>query len=175
MGSRKSETGVAPPPDTTPPADGFVPAHATRSATIHLHAPPDRVFPLFTPEGERLWVPGWLPRYLWPTDGAAQVGMTFLTEHEGRETTWMVADFDPGRRAVYTRVTTGLSAVRVEVLCAPDGDGTAANIRYDYVGLTPAGNASIEQITETRYAEWMDEWERAVNAYLATGFAAHHG
>lgn len=53
---------------------GFTPAHATRSAAIHLHAPADRVFPLFTPEGERLWVPGWNPRYLWPANGAAQVG-----------------------------------------------------------------------------------------------------
>jgi Polyketide cyclase / dehydrase and lipid transport len=158
-------TSLAPPADAPSSADRFVPAHATRSATIHLHAPPGRIFPLFTPEGERLWVPGWSPRYLWPADGAAQVGMTFLTEHEGRESTWIVADFDAGRRAVYTRVTAGLSAVRIEVRCEPDGDGTAATIRYDYVGLTPDGNASIEQMTEARYAEWMDEWEREINAY----------
>lgn len=165
MSSRMSDTTPAPPAAST--ADAFTPAHATRSATIHLHAPPDRVFPLFTPEGERLWVPGWNPRHLWPADGATQVGMTFLTEHEGRETTWMVAEFDPGRRAVYTRVTAALSAVRVEVRCEQDGDGTTATIRYDYVGLTPAGNASIEQMTETRYGEFIGEWEGAINAYLA--------
>ncbi|HET7230993.1 MAG TPA: SRPBCC family protein [Longimicrobium sp.] len=153
--------------------DRFVAAHATRSATIHLHAPPDRVFPLFTPEGERLWVQGWSPSYLWPADGSARVGMTFLTEHEGRETTWMIADHDPGRRAVYTRVTAGLNVVRVEVRCAPEGDGTAATVRYDYVGLTQAGNASIEQMTEARYAEWMSEWEDAINTFLTTGSAAH--
>lgn len=175
MSSRMPETVAAPPSGATPPADGFVPAHATRSATIHLHATPDRVFPLFTPEGERLWVPGWSPRYLWPADGAAQAGMTFLTEHEDRETTWMVADFDPARRAIYTRVTPGLSTVRVEVVCEPHGDGTAATVRYDYVGLAPAGNASIEQMTEERYREWMGEWERAINAYLVAKPVPRHG
>ena len=167
MSSRAPEATLAPPTDAIPPTDGFVAAHATRSATIHLHAPPDRVFPLFTPEGERLWVPGWNPRYLWPAAGTTRVGMTFLTEHEGRETTWMVADFDPGRRAVYTRVTAGLSAVRVEVRCERAGDGTAATVRYDYVGLSTDGNASIEQMTETCYREWMGEWETAINAHLS--------
>lgn len=94
--------------------------------------------------------------------------MTFVTEHEGRESTWMVADLDPGRHALYTRVTPGLSAVRVEVTLAAAGDGTAATIRYDYVGLTPAGNASIEQMTEAHYAEWMGEWEQAINTFLAS-------
>lgn len=166
MSSPAAEMLLVPRSDPTWPAAGFAPAHATRSATIHLHAPPDRVFPLFTPEGERRWVPGWNPRYLWPSDGATQTGMTFLTEHEGRESTWMVADFDPPRRAVYTRVTAGLSVVRVEVRCEPDGDGTAATIRYDYVGLAPAGNDSVEQMTETHYVAWMAEWEAAINASL---------
>ena len=30
-------------------------APATRSGSFHLDAPPDRVFPLFTAEGERAW------------------------------------------------------------------------------------------------------------------------
>ena len=167
MSSLTSETTLA-RTAVTSLANGFVPAHATRVATIHLHAPPERDVPLYTPAGERLWVPGWVPRYLWPADGAAQIGMVFLTEHEGRESTWMVADFDPGRRAVYTRVTAGLSAVRVEVRCAPDGEGTTATIRYYYVGLTAAGNASIEQMTEARYREWMEDWEAAINTYLSS-------
>lgn len=151
------------------PADRFVPAHATRSATLHLDAPPARVFPLFEPEGERQWVSGWAPRYLWPADGAARVGTTFLTQHEGCETTWMLVVHDPGRQVIYSRVTAGLTAVRVEVRCAPAGEGTAATVRYDYVGLTPAGNASIAQMTEARYREWMKEWECAINTYLTTG------
>ncbi|HEU4561952.1 MAG TPA: SRPBCC family protein [Longimicrobium sp.] len=155
--------------------DQFVPAHATRSATLRLDAPPARVFPLFEPEGERQWITGWLPRYLWPADGTARAGTTFLTEHEGRETTWMLAVHDPGRQVIYTRVTAGLSVVRVEVRCAADGDGTSATVRYDYVGLTPAGNASIAQMTEVRFGEWMGEWERAINSWLATGEATDLG
>lgn len=156
-------------------ADRFVPAHATRSGTLRLDAPPARVFPLFEPEGERRWMAGWSPRYLWPVDGTARVGTTFLSEHEGRETTWMLAVYDPGRQVIYTRVTAGLNAVRVEVRCAADREGTIATVRYDYVGLTPAGNASIAQMTEVRFGEWMREWERAINTWLATGEATDFG
>ncbi|HYH81276.1 MAG TPA: SRPBCC family protein [Longimicrobium sp.] len=152
--------------------NSFVAAHATRRGTLHLHAPPAHVFPLFTPEGEREWVPGWSPRYAWPPDGSVRIGTTFFTEHAGRATTWMVASHEPGVRVVYTRVTAGLNAVRVEVSCAPEGEGSAVTVRYDYVGLTPAGNESIEQVTQPRFAEWMREWEQSINTVLAAGSPA---
>jgi hypothetical protein len=83
----------------------------------------------------------------------------------------MLVVHDPGRQVIYSRVTAGLTAVRVEVRCAPEGEGTEATVGYDYVGLTPAGNASVAQMTEVRYHEWMGEWERAINTFLTTGMA----
>jgi muconolactone delta-isomerase len=41
------------------------PMRLTRSATIQLNAGPATVFPLFTPLGERLWVPDWNPTIIY--------------------------------------------------------------------------------------------------------------
>src|SRR5687768_11943930 len=102
---------------------GFVPAHATRSATIRLEAPPERAFGMFTPLGERAWAQGWDPEFLHPLDGEAYEGSVFITRAGGRETIWTTIAHDPPRRAAYSRVTPGLHAVVVEVRLRPSDDG----------------------------------------------------
>ncbi len=44
-----------------------------------MPAPPNQVFPLFTPTGEKLWVDGWDPEAVYPESGATEEGMVFKT------------------------------------------------------------------------------------------------
>jgi hypothetical protein len=124
----------------------FAALRAVRTATIHLHASPDRIFTLFTPEGERAWVPGWNPVHRHPSDGAR---------------------FDAARHATYSRVTPGLHAVVVDVACVGAAEGgTLARVGYTYTALSEDGNATIARQTDEAYAAMMGEWESAINAYL---------
>jgi hypothetical protein len=53
--------------------------HVELRHSIVLSGSIDRVFPLFTPAGEKLWVEGWDPEFLHPTSGETCEGMVFRT------------------------------------------------------------------------------------------------
>lgn len=171
--SRAHAHGTASPPhagmDGDTPA-GFAAAHVRRTGTIHLHAGPERVFPCFTPEGERRWVPGWDPVHRHPADGALQAGGVFVTRAPGEpETVWMVMRHDPRALDVaYARITPGIRAGVVEVRCQPaPGGGTQAHVAYTLTALSPRGNEVLGAFTEDRYAAMLGDWEAAVNRCLA--------
>lgn len=146
---------------------GFTPAHETRTATLRLHAPPERAFPLFEPEGERAWAPGWDPRWMHPLDGRPREGAVFVTGAEGRETIWTITAHEPPARVRYSRVTPGVHAVTVQVRLRPEGPGeTRAEVTYTLTALTPAGNDAVAGMVAS-YDGWMAEWEQAINAALA--------
>jgi hypothetical protein len=149
--------------------DDFAPLHVSRAGRIRLDAPPERVFPLFTPVGERAWVPGWAPRFLWPEGGEARVGTVFLTRAAGeQETIWTVMAYEPGRRVVYARMTPGSRAGIVEVRCEPDGaGGTFADVTYTFTALAPRGNEYLRAFTEDEFRSYVGGWETALNAHLA--------
>jgi hypothetical protein len=145
--------------------------HIRRTGTVAVPAPLERSFPLFTPLGERLWAPGWEPRFQFPADGEPCAGATFTTRGEdGRETIWMMADWDPaGHRVRYARVTPGLKTGTVEVVCTPgDRATTVATVTYELTALTPAGDADLATWTEDWYASYLAEWETQIAAALAT-------
>lgn len=149
----------------------FTPAHETRTATIVLHAQPQQAFPMFEPEGERAWAPGWDPRWLHPLDGRAREGAVFVTGAEGQETTWTITAHEPPAHVCYSRVTPGVHAVTVDVRLRPDGpDQALAEITYTLTALTPAGNRAVEEMV-ARYEGWMVEWEQAINRALDTAAA----
>src|SRR5262249_29173387 len=82
-------------------------APASRLGVFHLDAPPARVFPLFTAEGERSWAPGWEPEML---SGDRERGSVFRTRSHGREVTWIVTGYEPDAcRASYARLVDGLN------------------------------------------------------------------
>ncbi|MBV9281050.1 MAG: SRPBCC family protein, partial [Chloroflexi bacterium] len=129
----------------------FEPRRATRTASIRLNGSPDRVFPLFTPLGERQWAEGWEPIPIYPASGEAEPGAVFSTRHgDGPPTIWTVTVFDPhARRISYVRVAPGSLHVAVDVRCVADGpNGTHATVTYTYTGLSDRGNESIDAMTE---------------------------
>ena len=126
-----------------------------------------RAFPLFTAEGERLWVAGWDPVAHYPADGSPARGGVFSTvDGEGRSTHWVVVDWEPERHRVrYARVTPGVRAGTVEVECRASGEGAAiAQVTYDLVALSPEGDAELETWTEAWYREFLAGWERELAA-----------
>lgn len=133
-----------------------------------MAAPAAEAFSFFSPEGERAWVAGWEPEYLYPADGALREGLTFRTRHGGEETLWLVSHLDAPGAVDYVRVTPGsrLGVVTVRVAAAEDAV-SSVTVTYRLTSLAPAGDAVVAQF-ERAFPEYLAGWERSVGALLTS-------
>lgn len=135
---------------------------------IRLDGPIDRVFELFSPVGEKLWVPGWDPELLHPKGVEWDVGLIFRTKEEQGEAIWIVTRLDRSAHDVeYHRVEPGRYLARVTVRCTALGaNRTEASTEYEFVGLSERGNAEIAEMDDEAYAAKMERWRRWIDEYL---------
>jgi len=155
----------------------LVAQHFTRTQNIHLAAPPERVFPLFDPIGEKQWADGWEPETIYPTSGEVEEGMVFITgSHDEAQVIWTMLAFNAERwRISYLRVTPGSHVARIDIYCEDNLDETTrASISYTFTALTEQGNDYVARFTEEHYQEWMSSWETAINYYLRHGHPLQH-
>ena len=142
----------------------------THEYTQSNFAAPAMVFPLLCPVREAEWVPGWRYRMIYSNSGVAEAGCVFITEENGRETTWVVTEYDAERFQIgFVWVDPGMVATRIRIRLEPSRDFTTAHIQYTYTGLSSAGNREVEQFDESWFRQKMQGWEAAVNHYLTTG------
>jgi hypothetical protein len=134
--------------------------HEAVSNSITLQASADRAFPMFGPLGELAWAgPEWQPEVLWADGPGDREGMVFRQKGE----IWVNVRFDAGARvAEYVRF--GVDVVtRIRVALTPSGDDAcSADVRYDWIAVTEAGNAEVAK----RRAATTIDWDVAINAAL---------
>lgn len=141
--------------------------HVERSGSFTLPSPPERALARFTPEGERLWVPGWQPETLHTPGADLDVeGAVFRTAASGEETLWIVLRLDrEAGLAEYARITPGNRLGTVHVLCAPTANGgTEVRVTYRLTALSPAGDAVLASLSEEAYAGMLADWRTRVAA-----------
>jgi hypothetical protein len=143
-------------------------AEAVHSITLPLAI--DACFPLFTPIGEKTWMPGWDPRFLHPADGRARKGMVFTTGDGAEETVWTVIDYDEADHyARYSRVTPGSRSVLVDIRCASvASQRTEVEVRYTLTGLSESGNTAIRSFIGDAYVAMIEEWRTLILKRLAS-------
>jgi len=142
-------------------------AAATQVGTFHLNAPRERVFPLFTAEGERAWAPGWQPKIL---SGSRERGSAFITTaHSGSTVTWIVTEYRPAEgRVSYARLVQDSNIGIVDVVCTEAADGgTDISVRYTLTAVSEAGRHFVAQfLSEPHYTTMIDEWRVATSKAL---------
>jgi len=169
-----------PPVELEPPEEperetvatpSFVPLHLTRSHAFELPLSAERSFELFTPLGERLWVPGWNPQFLFPTSGALQPGGVFTTRGSGDTlgTIWIVNRVDRLRlRIEYCRVTPESRVAVVEIHVGRVGPETSRVwVRYTFTALSEAGNAYLDALSPAHFAAEIEAWRQMIHEHLA--------
>jgi hypothetical protein len=146
----------------------FVPKSRTFSGTVTLRAVPSEAFPLFSPEGERAWVPGWNPDLLFPIGVDWAEGQLFCTREEYGDAIWIVSRLDVLKwNVLYYRVEPGRYVARIEVRVLPHDDvDSQVSIEYSCVGLSEAGNNDIEAMSPSAYDEKMKRWSAWLGTYL---------
>jgi hypothetical protein len=141
------------------------------SGRFSVSGPADFIFELFSPHGERAWVPNWNPRTLHPPDGSWQRGQIFLTQEEQGEAVWIVTGLNRQEHDVeYHRVEPGRYVARVRVRCTDvDGGSVEVVTSYAFVGLSPEGNDEIAAMTRQAYDAKMTRWQRWIGECLSRG------
>jgi hypothetical protein len=146
----------------------FVARSTEFAGRFSVEAPIDAVFELFSPLGERAWVPGWNPELLHPPNAPWARGQIFRTREETGDAIWIVAELDhQGHLVEYYRVEPERYVVCVRVRCTPSGERrTDVSTVYAFVGLSDGGNSEIGVMTEAAYAEKMKRWEAWIAAHF---------
>ncbi len=140
----------------------------TRVGELMLATDPETAFELFEPAGESRWAAGWSPRFIYPSDGTAQVGAVFARDNEP-QSVWLVADYDrSAHRIVYAVFVPEVRVTRLEINCAArDAGMTRALIAYTHTSLGERGDVYLARFSEDHYAREMQHWQRAIDDHLA--------
>ena len=137
------------------------------SGQFELNVPAKKAIGLFTPEGERGWVPGWSPVYP-GGEPSESPGTVFTTDAGGVDTIWLVQMIDRTECfAAYSRVTPGRHAGTVQVSCDNDPmGGCVVSVAYD-MSLLPGSNPTLlDAYDDASFQEMMNEWAEGVATAL---------
>ncbi len=125
-----------------------------RSGSFEVRLDPVMVLPLFTPEGERLWVEGWEPTYL--SGATDEVGAVWSTSH-GALTLWVTV-IRTGDQVAFARVSDNGTAGMVSVYCEPAySGGTTVHVKYDLTATSTFGLTVLEQFA-AGFDEMLETW-----------------
>ncbi|CAN5143019.1 hypothetical protein BH24PSE2_BH24PSE2_05220 [soil metagenome] len=146
------------------------PRRVAHSYTQRLLAPPERVFPLLCPVRETEWVAGWSPRLVISESGLIEPDCVFITPEDESEAVWYVTVHASERWQVQmVKITPEVTACRLDIVLERDGEGCAADVTYTHTSLGERGDEFVKGFTSERYRHFMEQWEAALNHFLATG------
>lgn len=140
------------------------PRHVERTGAFTLPLAVADAFPLFSPEGERIWADGWDPEYLHPSHPSVAAGTVFRTAVGGEETLWLVLDYDADAGVVsYGRFVPGSRIGTVRVKCrALDATHTHVTVTYALTAVSAAGTALLADFSPARYDTMLAQWRDAI-------------
>ena len=137
---------------------------------FQVEQPIDILFPLFSAEGEKYWVPGWDYKNIM---GATELheDYIFVTEnhdHTSSDAIWLVKRHDPDTHYVeFYKVEpedkVGIIAVRCTAISPSK---TNVSVSYEYIALSEKGNQFVSSFTKEDYKEFIGEWKQLLDKYF---------
>lgn len=140
------------------------------TASFEIRQPAKELFPLFSAEGEKLWVPGWnYENIMGNTDlHEDYVFVTRSHDHAASDAIWMVKRYEPEDYLVqYYKVEPGEKVGVIEVRCFELNESqTKVQVSYEYIGLSVAGNRFVSSFSSSRYNAFIAEWKTLLVKYF---------
>ena len=142
-------------------------AHTHNEFNFAVHAPYERVFPLFGALEEKKWSPGWNPQFIYPSPASDQQGMVFTVEHAGMSSVWTNTALDAARGHVqYVYIVNNALVTLLDIHVAKaGGTETEVSVVYQRTALTPEANEHAAQFAKGD-AKAGPDWAKAINGYL---------
>lgn len=140
------------------------------TADFTIDQPIDALFPLFSAEGEKLWVPEWDYENIMGSNDLHE-DYIFLTknhDHASTDAIWLVKRYEPENSLVqFYKVEPEDKVGIITVQCKKlDECLTQVEVSYEYIGLSERGNAFIEGFTSTEYEAFIKEWNHLLVNYF---------
>jgi hypothetical protein len=144
---------------------------SSKHTTMHLPAPPERVFPLLCPVRERDWIETWEATIVHSDSGVAELGCIFVTdEPHGAESVWTVSRYEPAQGIIeFVVVTPRLLVTTLAVALHPEGDGTRAEWRRTFTALSRRGEKALARLAGPAYETRLERLQGQLEHYLRTG------
>jgi hypothetical protein len=140
-----------------------------QQGSFELAMPAQAAFPLFSAEGERLWVPHWDPKPVFPIDDVVrwQTDAVWTIIRDGELLTWWTVEVDREKlRASYVHFSTG-RAVRVNVHVVPiEAQKCRVHVEYIITATSPEGERHIREACDMKGR--MDQWKTLIESALPT-------
>ena len=130
----------------------------------------DAAFPLFSPEGERIWVPGWDPKPIFPVDDVVrwQTDAVWTIVRDGELLTWWTVNVDRANlEASYVHFSTGRAVrvtVRVERLSSRS---CRVHVQYLITATSREGERHVREACEINGR--MAQWKQLIESALPNG------
>jgi hypothetical protein len=124
------------------------------------------VAPLFGADKERVWSPGWNPKFIHPLPATDEEGMVFTVAHDHLKATWVNAEFDlKNGRIQYVYMIPDALLTVITLRLQPEGDQTRVEVEYGRTALSAEADAHVRHMAEGDRMSG-PEWEKQVNEYL---------
>lgn len=134
---------------------------------FRINQPVDELFPLFSAEGEKHWVPGWdYENVMGSTD--IHEDYIFLTSghhgsghhHSSAKQIWLVKRYEPSIYFIqFYRVEPVHRVVIISVRCEPlTAASTEVDVGYEFVGLSKEGDDFINGYTSEEFEASIHKW-----------------
>lgn len=142
------------------------------TTSFEIAAPIGELFPLFSPEGEKAWVPGWDYENVMGTAALSEdyVFLTKTHDHAAAKAIWLVKRFEPEQHLIELyKVEPDEKVGLVIVKCVALADGsTKVEVTYQYTALSGSGREFIAGFDETAYQEFVGEWQTLLEKYFVS-------
>ena len=140
------------------------------TAGFQIYQPIDILFPLFSAEGEKLWVPSWDYENIMGYSDLHE-DYIFLTknhDHASTDAIWLVKKYKPESHFVqFYKVEPEDKVGIITVQCTKMNESlTQVDVSYEYIGLSKKGDQFIENFTSTEYEAFIAEWNSLFVSYF---------
>lgn len=141
-----------------------------RTMDFTINQPVDKVFPLQSPEGEKLWVPGWEYENIMGHTNLHEdyIFTTKTHDHAAGDAIWIVKKYDAAKYHVQFYKIEPMEKIGVvTVQCERISDNqTKVKIIYKYIGLSEKGNDFIRNFGSEEYELFIAEWRQLLEEYF---------
>jgi len=139
-----------------------------RTGGFDLPCDADTAFPLFSPEGEREWAPGWNPIAVYPETITFKSNTVFRLGHGSEESIWAILKADSQSHcAEYVRVAPASHAARISVkIESVSPNRSHVIVSYAVTAFGEHTSTVLESFSEDAYAQRMRDWQQQIRECL---------
>lgn len=144
------------------------------TADFQISQPIEVLFPLFSAEGEKLWVPGWDYENIMGSSDLHE-DYIFLTknhDHVSTDAIWLVKRYKPEIHFVqFYKVEPEDKVGIITVRCKKTNESlTQVEVGYEYIALSKKGDKFIESFSTAAYEAFIGEWNNLLISYFESRY-----